>query len=136
MEVERPFAVQEYNKYMGGVDLPDMLIELYRIKFNYLLDLCVVNAWLLYRRVHERKESRKNFMPFVDFNIEMAEGLLNSKVSGTPRGRPSTTRVEARAGARVGARAGAKEEKRKPRPNHEYAPEESVRYDAVSYTHL
>src|SRR5678815_5184136 len=72
-------------------------------------------------------------MPFVDFKIEMAEGLLNSRVSGTPRGRPSTTRVEAIAGARVGARAGAKEEKRKPRPNHEYASAESVRYDNVSH---
>src|SRR5678815_231147 len=118
MEIERPFAVQEYNKYMGGIDLPDMLIEPYRIKFNYLLDLCLVNAWLLYRRVHESKESRKNFMPFADFKIEVAEGLLNSKVSGTPRGRPSTARVEARAGAKVIARAGA-EEKRNTRPNHE-----------------
>jgi len=60
VDVVRPLCIAEYNKFMGGVDLSDMLIELYRIDirgkkwymrlFYYFLDLSVVNAWLLYRR--------------------------------------------------------------------------------------
>ena len=49
-----------YNAGMGGVDLADMLIALYRIKvqtrssyqkmFWHCIDIAKVNAWLLYRR--------------------------------------------------------------------------------------
>jgi len=31
IEVQRPQVVEEYNKFMGGVDLADMFLELYRI---------------------------------------------------------------------------------------------------------
>ena len=53
--------VRDYNGSMGGVDLADMLIELYRTKFStkkrwylklifHCLYIAKVNAWLLYRR--------------------------------------------------------------------------------------
>lgn len=55
-----PRIVLEYNNHMGGVDLADMLIELYRTPlkskryylklFAQLLDISINNAWLLYRR--------------------------------------------------------------------------------------
>ncbi|KAK2725591.1 hypothetical protein QYM36_000180 [Artemia franciscana] len=60
VEIERPTVIKEYNKYMGGVDRADMLIELYRSNlkarkwyiriFYYVFDSTVVNAWLIYRR--------------------------------------------------------------------------------------
>lgn len=60
IQVDRPAIVKEYNEHMGGVDLMDMLVELYRIDikakryylriiFN-LIDIAVVNSWLLYRK--------------------------------------------------------------------------------------
>ncbi|CAK1599832.1 unnamed protein product [Parnassius mnemosyne] len=55
-----PNIVRQYNAHMGGVDLADMLIALYRTEmrahrwyiplFSQMLDICINNAWLMYRR--------------------------------------------------------------------------------------
>ena len=60
--VQRPEIVREYNKFMGGVDLCDMLLELYRINMPlkrwyfrfvfYCIDVSVANSWLIYRYIH------------------------------------------------------------------------------------
>ena len=60
VEVSRPAMMKEYNCHMGGDDVRDVLVALYRtnikVKRHYLhilfhlLDVCAVNAWLLYRR--------------------------------------------------------------------------------------
>ena len=60
IDINCPSAVMTYNKSMGGIDLSDMLILLYRTKIktkrSYLKVLfhCAgigkVDAWLLYRR--------------------------------------------------------------------------------------
>ena len=52
--------VTMYNKSMGGIDLADMLIALYRIQckttrwhikvFWHMVDIAKVNAWILYKR--------------------------------------------------------------------------------------
>ncbi len=65
IEVARPLIVNEYNIYMGGVNLCDMLLSLYRICqrsvkyymhiFYYCLGVSVSNGWLLYRRHSEQK---------------------------------------------------------------------------------
>ena len=60
IQVPCPSIVTTYNKFMGGVDLMDSLIALYRLHlrskmyyhkliFNFL-DVTHVNAWLLYHR--------------------------------------------------------------------------------------
>ena len=56
IDVKCPIVVHEYNKYMGGVDLCDMLLSLYRIRIGtkkwclvyYCLGIAIVNAWLVY----------------------------------------------------------------------------------------
>ena len=60
ISVKSPNIVSIYNKNMGGVDKLDGLIALYRIFFRnrkwyhrivwHLIDICVCNAWLIYRR--------------------------------------------------------------------------------------
>jgi len=57
--VQRPAVVKEYNSFMGGVDLHDMLVEIYRTDIRskrfylriifHLIDMAVVNSWILYR---------------------------------------------------------------------------------------
>ena len=69
-EVERPVIVQVYNANMGGVDLCDMLLSLYRIRQRtnkfyfhvvyYLLGISVTNGWLLYRRHQNQKSLHEN----------------------------------------------------------------------------
>ena len=61
IQAQCPYIVASYNSSMGGVDLADMLISLYRTKiitkkcwylriiFN-IVDICKVSGWLLYRR--------------------------------------------------------------------------------------
>lgn len=58
--VPYPNIVKEYSSHMGGVDLADMFVALYRTGlkshkwymslFSQMLDICVNNAWILYRR--------------------------------------------------------------------------------------
>jgi hypothetical protein len=70
--VSCPSLVKQYNKHMGGIDLAGMLIELCRVPlkfrcwylrpFGYVLDLCTVNSWLVYRReTNDIKTSLKAF---------------------------------------------------------------------------
>ena len=77
INVKCPKVVQEYNKNMGGVDLSDMLISLYRTHVKtkrwYLKVLCLdiskVNAWLLYRRfstqLHVPKNKQLSLLKFI-----------------------------------------------------------------------
>ncbi|XP_063634975.1 piggyBac transposable element-derived protein 3-like [Cydia splendana] len=80
IDVPCPQVVKQYNKHMGGVDLADMFISLYRIPFksrrwylgifSQLIDMCINNAWILYR-----KEHGQNKTPLKKFRLEIYEGL-------------------------------------------------------------
>ncbi|XP_033971608.1 piggyBac transposable element-derived protein 3-like [Trematomus bernacchii] len=103
MKVPRPAVVKEYNKNMGGVDLLDSLIALYRIKIRskkwyhrlvfHFIDMIIVTAWLLYIRDCEGTGmSRKEQMRLYTFKSYIAEGLQKSgKSLERKRGRPSLT---------------------------------------------
>ena len=81
VQVECPQIVKHYNKHMGGVDLADMLISLYRTPFkshrwyigifSQLIDMCINNAWLL------QKRDGKNIM-LKEFRFQLFEGLTKS----------------------------------------------------------
>ena len=70
-----PKIMLAYNKNMGGVDLADMLIPLYRIKvktkrwyikvFWHLIDISKVNAWNLYRRHFAQYEKPRRQMLYL-----------------------------------------------------------------------
>ena len=84
---------------MGGVDLSDMLMSLYRIDIRprlwylrmlcYFIDLSTVNAWLLYRR-HVKQLGLRKYKPLLDFRVEIADSLIkHGKAITKKRGRPS-----------------------------------------------
>lgn len=101
IDIPCPSIVLAYNKHMGGLDLSDMLVFLYKTPmkshrwylpiFGYLLDLSVANSWLLYKR--EATLLKESPMTLKCFRAEIAGTLvkINQKVSvGRPLSRGTT----------------------------------------------
>jgi hypothetical protein len=71
---------------MGGVDLLDSLMGLYRITirskkwyhrlFFHFLDMAVVNAWLLYRRARSQQNNTSEVLRLAEFKAQIAEGKI------------------------------------------------------------
>lgn len=88
VEFNYPQVVKEYNKHIGGVDLANMLISLYRTPFKIrrcyisifaqLLDICINNAWLSYRNDCTKI---KKAIPLKVFRYEIYEGLKKNRRS-------------------------------------------------------
>ncbi|CAH2105118.1 unnamed protein product [Euphydryas editha] len=86
VDVTCPQIVRHYNRHMGGVDLADMLISLYRtgIKshrwymniFSQLLDICINNAWLLRRRHDRMSQTVRKLDHLKNFRYQVYAGLL------------------------------------------------------------
>nr|CAH7754833.1 unnamed protein product [Callosobruchus chinensis] len=85
VDVDCPQIIKQYNTHMGGVDLADMLIALYKVPlkskrwylgiFGQLIDICANNAWLLYRRDMDASGNPKHDN-LKTFRIHLAESLL------------------------------------------------------------
>lgn len=101
IDINRPHIVEAYNTNMGGVDLCDMLVALYRTKIGvkrfylkilfHLMDICIVNSWLLYRRDCSAHNITK-YKKLIEFRSEIAEGMLRCYTVARKRGRPATSR--------------------------------------------
>lgn len=99
VKVKCPQIVKHYNDHMGGVDLADMLVALYRTQFrthryylaifSQILDVAVNNAWLLYRRdfLSGRTDAKEKPVTLKKFRLQIAESLSYKN----KRGRPSAT---------------------------------------------
>lgn len=67
IQIPIPKVIQEYNSHMGGVDLLDKQVSLYRIRirskkwwwplFTQLIDICVVNTWRLYQIAYPQQNA-------------------------------------------------------------------------------
>ena len=88
--------VREYSKFMGGVDLFDMLKGLYTIdrrgyKFyyrlcHYLYGVSCINAWLLYR--HHCSIRSEKFEDLLTFIGSICKALLSVEEVRRRPGRP------------------------------------------------
>lgn len=92
VDVPCPKIVSDYNKSMGGVDLMDMLLNLYLIDRKstkwymrivyHLIGISVVNSWLQYRRdVSLLFGEKEKYMPLKDFILSIAESLAKANKS-------------------------------------------------------
>ncbi|KAF3837244.1 hypothetical protein F7725_004708 [Dissostichus mawsoni] len=94
VEVERPYIVGTYNKYMGVVDLFDSFTAKYKFPmksqrwymyiFWHTIILAVINAWLLYKRECKAlKMPKQEILNRRQFQADLASSLIL-------RGRPSS----------------------------------------------
>lgn len=95
-EVEKPKCIVDYNKGMLAVDRQDQVlasfplmrryIKGYRKIFFYLLDMCLYNAFVLYK-IHSKNKK----MHYSRFRINIAEQLMSTLnlPERTTTGRPS-----------------------------------------------
>lgn len=128
VKIACPNLVKEYNRHMGGVDFLDSLIGKNKIKlrtkkwymriFYHLLDLTLINSWILYR-----KNCKEKTITLVQFKIEVADCLCraNMQNKGIKRGRPSGNNMEQQI-----------QTKKKKGPTS-YVPPKDVRTDAVGH---
>lgn len=95
IEIPRPAMICEYNTHMGGVDLADMLVALYRVRigvkksykrlFLFGIDISAVNAWLLHRR-HATQMGIATYPTFLQFRMDIVRSLLKAGKDAKPRG--------------------------------------------------
>ncbi|KAK9977045.1 hypothetical protein ABG768_018866 [Culter alburnus] len=95
-----PNIVTQYNVHMGGVDLADMMVALYRTPakshrwymslFWQMADIALNNAWLLYRRDAKSLGEVKH-KKLKTFRLEVADGLIHA---GKKKARPSKPRED------------------------------------------
>ena len=96
-----PLSVHLYNKYMGGVDLADAMrrdystsrkskYKWYMRLFWFLLDTCIVNAYILECESpnHKPPLGRKH-QPQLDFVVELDQQLVEEHSSRKTLGRPT-----------------------------------------------
>lgn len=107
IDISYPKIVQKYNMHMGGVDLMNSYLGRYRIRvkspkwylrlFYHLLDLAVINSWILMKRNFIAKDiPSKQLQNFGQFRNDLADALCNvgSYINGNKRGRPSNGSLE------------------------------------------
>jgi len=73
MEIKKPYAVVQYNKFMKGIDRADQYLSYYTVtrktvKWSkkvvlYLLNFPLFNAYLVYRTLYTNKKSKVQELP-------------------------------------------------------------------------
>lgn len=82
-DVEKPMAIAEYNKYMGGVDRTDQMFSYYpcqrkTVRWNqkvgiHIFQLLFLNSYYLFRKLNNSK------MTLYDFRLIIIDHLLRHK---------------------------------------------------------
>ena len=80
--IQKPTVIEKYNTYMGGVDKADQLVTYYgyphfskkwwKQVFFHLLDMTIVNAYILYKQSSTTKK-----LSHMDFQLAIAQSLIS-----------------------------------------------------------
>ncbi|CAI5671983.1 unnamed protein product [Oreochromis niloticus] len=94
-----PSLIPAYNEHMGGIDLSDMLVHLYKTPakstrwylplFGYMLDLSIANSWLVYKR--ECGQLNQKPITLKRFRLAVAHSLKQVNKPASKVGRPSSS---------------------------------------------
>ncbi|KAM4580374.1 piggyBac transposable element-derived protein 3-like [Odontesthes bonariensis] len=132
--VSRPEVIKLYNEAMGGVDLLDQLVSLYRTEIRskkwtlrmitHAFDMAVVNSWLEYRLDAKRANIQtKDIQDLLHFKVNVAQCLVRVHQTVTAkRGRPSMSPEPERVPHRPAQR-----------PVQDVRPIPEVQYDMVDH---
>ncbi|XP_049816661.1 piggyBac transposable element-derived protein 2-like [Schistocerca nitens] len=92
ISVTMPHLTEEYNAHMGGVDLLDKEISLYRTRirskkwwcplFTHMIDICVVNTWRAYQIANSNEK-----LSLLDVRQEIVKFYLSKKTVSEPKRR-------------------------------------------------
>ena len=95
VDVPAPTSVISYNKWMGGVDRGDQLRQYYHLRlksrkfykyiFWFLIDVCIVNTYILHKYYSNSPNAHTTLKPF---RLELAKSLIghyNSRKRAVPR---------------------------------------------------
>ena len=104
VNIKCPNTIKEYNESMGGVDLADMLISVYRTHFKtkrwylkilfHCIDISKVNAWLLYRcHANQMNVPERQHVSLLKFISAIADGLVRGGKVKNDVGRPRKRRA-------------------------------------------
>ncbi|XP_069957776.1 piggyBac transposable element-derived protein 2 isoform X1 [Cherax quadricarinatus] len=105
-KISCPAVIKNYNANMGGIDKSNMLVHLYKTPmkskrwymrlFAYIIDLAVVNAWVLYCR--DSRAIKQKCMQLKYFRNSISEiarskgqNLRGSSLRTTPRPSPTNS---------------------------------------------
>lgn len=90
--VPQPQIVHHYNLYMGGVDMLDKMVALYRTRmrqrkwwwpiFVYFFDVAVTNSWIVWK-----KDQKQPKLPLLDYRRKLAIGILKHHGIPSSQGR-------------------------------------------------
>ncbi|GBP44035.1 Chimeric ERCC6-PGBD3 protein [Eumeta japonica] len=96
IDVSCPAIIKNYNSFMGGVDVCDQMMEVYRtwrktrkwpVKvIIHMFDLAIVNSWFEYRA--DCKASNRKSIDIMDllaFRLSISDHLLNGPLRKRPR---------------------------------------------------
>lgn len=124
MEIDCPNIIREYNYHIGGVGLMDELLRRYHIRlktrkwtlrlFYHLIDVAMVNSYLLFKRIHNDSPT----LPA--FRAQVAAVLCaNENIKKEP-GKPTLTSQQETV------------DQRKP-TSRTYIPEPDIRFDGLNH---
>ena len=95
--IYRPPPIAFYNKYMGGVDLHDQnrryynltlkAVKWWRYLFWFLLDVSIINSFLLYKETVEKPTSH------LQFRLQLSEELIGRFCARKKAGRPCSSQL-------------------------------------------
>ena len=96
-----PTCVDDYNQFMGGVDIADQYRSYYTTQivtqcnwlliFFWILDTAFLNSFIIYQEFFNSKAEDSCLFSYKEFNIEVAQNWILQDQNNGPNKAPTTT---------------------------------------------